>query len=396
MTLASSLGFAPLERSLEAMLPDLQALRADLHRHPDLSGDEAGTAKRVRDFLHARGIAPWAEHVGGHGLVYRLEGQLEGRTTLLRADLDALPLVEGSQATHASETPGRHHACGHDGHATMLAGALAVLHQHLRHMQGTVYFLFQPAEETGAGMAACLEDPALCLLAIDRAFAIHNLPGFPFGHVMLQRRNAAAASTGVRIVLDGATSHASEPYLGRNPIPVLADLVHVLLETPGACLPYGKAALATLVHLQAGHETYGISPKSGQIGATLRADDQEDLDAMLAHLRRHVEYRSSAAGLSGTIELVEPFPATVNHPEAVAAVERAAMTADLPLTMLERPFPWSEDFGHACRRWPGALIGLGAGTEHPVLHSARYDFPDVLLGHGIRLWLALAMEGVWT
>jgi amidohydrolase len=389
MSLAPSLQLAPFEGALEALLPELRALRAALHRHPDLSGNEAGTAARIRDFLQARGLAPWAEHVGGHGLVYRLEGQQDGSTTLLRADLDALPLIEGSRADHASVEHGRHHACGHDGHATMLAGAIAVLNQHLRHLRGTVYFLFQPAEETGAGMAACLADPALRDLAIPRSFAIHNLPGFPFGQVMLQRRNAAAASTGVRIGLTGATSHASEPYLGRNPIPVLADLVHVLQAAPAACLPYGKAGLATLVHLQAGQEAYGSSPESGQLGATLRADEQEDLDAMLGHLRQHVEHRAQAAGLSWAFELVEPFPATVNHPDAVAAVERAAATAGLPLTMLDRPFPWSEDFGHAARRWPGALIGLGAGTDHPVLHSAGYDFPEALLGDGIRLWLAL-------
>ncbi len=389
MPMSPPLPLAPMVATLEDLLPQLRALRADLHRHPDLSGAEAGTADRIRSFLAAQGLDPWAERVGGHGLVYRLVGDGEGPATLLRADLDALPLEEGTGLAHGSQVPGRHHACGHDGHSTMLAGALSVLHRHRDRLRGTVYFLFQPAEETGAGMAACLEHPALADLDVQRAFAIHNLPGYPLAHVMLPRRGAAAASSGLRIVLDGETSHASEPYRGRNPIPVLADLVHVIPSAPGLCLPYGRSGLATLTHLQSGQEAYGSSPASGMLGATLRADEQEDLEAMLDFLRVQVANRAQAAGLSGTMELVEPFPATVNHPEAVEAVARAAEAVSLPLTMLERSFPWSEDFGHAARRWPSALIGLGAGTEHPVLHSATYDFPDALLDAGVRLWVAL-------
>lgn len=378
-----------LETSLDSLLPDLQGLRAALHRHPDLSGEENATAARVKDFLAGFGLGPWAENVGGHGLLYRIEGAQEGPAILLRADLDALPLVEATELAHASQAPGRHHACGHDGHTAMLAGAAAVLHRHRELVRGTVYVLFQPAEETGAGMAACLEHPALRDLALSRVFAVHNLPGYPLGSVILQRRGAAAASTGLRITLTGATSHASEPYRGRNPIPVLADLVHVIQATPGTCLPYGRSGLATLVHMQAGQEAYGSSPAQGRLGVTLRADEQEDLDAMVAHLRQQVEHRSRATGLHGEVELVEPFPATINHADAAADVERAAVRAGLPVIRLDRPFPWSEDFGHATRRWPGALIGLGAGDAHPALHSAEYDFPDSLLALGARLWLAV-------
>lgn len=384
-----SMHTAALEGTLEALLPHLQGLRTALHRYPDLSGDEAHTTAQIRAFLQGQGIEPWIENVGGHGLVYRIEGRLEGPATLLRADLDALPLIEGSGVEHASRVPGRHHACGHDGHATMLAGAVAALHDQRQFVRGTVYFLFQPAEETGEGMAACLAHPALRDLAIDNAFAFHNLPGLPLGTVMLHRRNAAAASTGLRIILRGASSHASEPYRGRNPIPMLADLVHVILSAPSACLPYGRSGLATLVHLQAGSEAFGTNPGSGSLGATLRADEQEDLEAMLAYLRQQVENRARAAGLDWAFELVEPFPATVNHAEAVAAAERSVAEVGLPLLWADHPFPWSEDFGHATRLWPGALIGLGAGTDHPALHSAHYDFPDALLVPGIRLWLAL-------
>jgi metal-dependent amidase/aminoacylase/carboxypeptidase family protein len=227
---------------------------------------------------------------------------------------------------------------------------------------------------------------------VARAFAIHNLPGFPLGAVIMTPRNAAAASTGVRITLRGSSSHASEPYRGRNPIPVLAELVASIQGAPGRCLPYGRAGLATLVYLHAGQEAYGTSPDAGSLGITLRADEQEDLEALLRDLRQQVEQRARAAGLSAEIALVDPFPATVNHAEALAAVARAADAAGLPVIRQERPFPWSEDFGHAASRWPAALIGLGAGSDHAVLHSAAYDFPDALLERGIRLWVALLTE----
>ncbi len=392
MTPSPTRPLVAFDGALEALLPELQELRASLHRHPDLSGEEGPTAARIRDFLGARGLAPCAERVGGHGLLYRLDGDGEGPTTLLRADLDALPLFEESGVGAASVEPGRHHACGHDGHATMLAGTIALLHAQRARLCGTAYFLFQPAEETGTGMAACLEHAALTDFPVTRAFAIHNLPGYPLGTVVLTPRNAAAASTGVRITLRGTSSHASEPYRGRNPIPVLADLVAVIQGAPGRCLPYGSAGLATLVYLHAGQEAYGTSPDAGSLGITLRADAQEDLEAMLHDLRQQVEHRARVAGLTGEIALVDPFPATVNHPDALEAAERAAAAAGLPVLRLERPFPWSEDFGHAASRWPAALIGLGAGSDQPVLHSAAYDFPDALLERGIRFWVALLTE----
>lgn len=378
------------EDAWRTLRPETLALRRALHQNPELSGAEHDTAARVRDFLARHDLKPAAERVGGGGLLYRIGGADDhAPTLLLRADLDALPLIEGSGVPHASAVEGRHHACGHDGHSAMLAGALALLSREPAPFSGTVYALFQPAEEVGEGMAACLRDPSLAELRIDAALALHNLPGAPLGTLIMPQGPAAAASTGIRIRLEGTRAHASEPHLARNPIPLLAELANVVQQAPTR-LPFGHAGLATLVGIRAGDDAFGSSPDAGTLHAVLRADAQDDLDAMVAHVRAQCAHRANAAGMAASVDLVEPFPATVNDERAHARAARAAHAVGVPVHVPARPFPWSEDFGHASRRWPSALAGLGAGETHPPLHSAGYDFPDALLDVGVRFWWAVA------
>lgn len=371
----------------QKLRPGIVELRRALHAHPEISGREESTASRVRDAL--AGIEVVAEGVGGHGLLFRVRGDRDGPHRLFRADLDALPLHEGSGAPHASRTPFHHHACGHDGHMAMLAGALQLLHARRDRLDGTIYGLFQPAEETGAGMAACLADPRVASLRVDHAFAIHNLPGHAKGAVILPRGPAAVASTGVRVRLHGARAHASEPHLARNPIHALAEIVPLVLQAPMR-LPFGRVGLATIVRVHAGDDAFGSSPDAGEINAVLRADTQDDLDTMLDDVRAQVAARSAAARLTHDIELVDTFPATTNHASACTKVDEVVASMGLRSLMPPRPFPWSEDFGHATDRWPGALIGLGAGESHPPLNSSAYDFPDDVLDVGVKLWYALA------
>jgi amidohydrolase len=363
---------------------DVRRLRHALHREPDLSGDEGATAARLRDWLAERGLAPVATEIGGHGLLYRVGHGRDGAPVrLLRADLDGLPLTEATGADHGSRRDGRHHACGHDGHMAMLAGALVRLNED--RPDGTVYGLFQPAEETGEGMARCLEDGRLADLSLDACYAIHNFPGVPLGQVLVREGVQAVASTGLRIRFTGATCHAAEPGRGRNPIPMVARLVPVVLASPGD----REEAVAAIVGIAGGGERYGTSAGDAAIFATLRAAGSDDLDAMVEGVVAEAEHMADDADVELAWDRVEPFPATRNHPDAVAVVRRAAGATGLTVVAPERPFGWSEDFGHATARWPGALIGLGAGTGQPDLHSPRYDFPDELLEQGVALWVAL-------
>lgn len=365
-------------------------LRRTLHAYPEISGREEHTAARIRQALVGAGVELVAESFAGHGLLFRVRGDASGPVMLFRADLDGLPLQEASGVAHASRAEFQHHACGHDGHMAMLVGAMQLLALRRDRVRGTIYALFQPAEETGFGMEACLADlHRLASFEVDQAFAIHNVPGHPKGELVVPRGPAAVASTGIRIRLHGTRAHAGEPHLARNPIHLLGELVPVLLQAP-TCLPFGRAGLVTIVRIHAGEDAFGSSPDIGELNAVLRADTQEDLGAMVTRVRSEVAARARSAGLEQDLELVDAFPATTNDPAACATIDAVAAAMGLRVVVPARPFPWSEDFGHATKKWPSALIGLGAGASHAPLHSEAYDFPDDIIDAGVMLWYGLA------
>ncbi len=365
------------------MPPDLVALRHELHRHPNPSDDEKETAQIVRRYLADEGIEPIADDVGGHGLLYKIGEP----SVLLRAELDALPMTEQTKAPHSSENEGTHHACGHDGHMAMLIGAML----RVRDEGGGMYALFQPAEETGKGALRCLEHPALDL-DVDAAYAIHNVPGLPLGEVGVRDGVAAVASRGLTARMRGATSHASEPHAGRNPINALA---HLALDAPSLAnqhLHLGADALVTLVHLRGGARRFGVSAGEGELSVTLRAEHDEDVEVLEGMFRRRAAALAEGYSLDCEVVVEEPFPATVNAPECAAKAREAARRAGLDVREPHLPQPWSEDLGHFLRRWPGALILLGSGESQPTLHAPDYDFPDPLINKGVDLWTTLALN----
>ncbi len=357
------------------------ALRQALHAHPELSNGEAATAARVRAYLAERGLEPVATDIGGHGLLYRV-GQKP--RLLLRADLDALPIQERTGPAHASKNPGCHHACGHDGHMTMLAAALVAI----RDDGGAAYGLFQPAEETGEGAARCLEHPALDL-DLDGAYAIHNVPGAALGEVRVCSGVAAVASRGLTARFTGSTSHASEPHAGRNPIPAAAHLALDAVGLPNQHLPRGAGALVSLIHLTGGSRAFGTSAGEAALSVTVRGDSDEEVATLETAFRRRAEALAAASNVDCRVEVEEPFPATVNDPAAADRVVASASAAGLPVAAPATQ-PWSEDFGFFLRRWPGALILLGSGVDQPALHAPDYDFPDALIEKGVILWTQLA------
>lgn len=379
---------------VDDLLEDIRSLRRDLHAHPERSDEEKKTAERIVSFLSERGIEPVARGIGGHGLLFQVQGEKGGeaqdRRLLFRSDMDALPLKERSGASYASKKEGKHHACGHDGHMAMLTGALIALSEHADRWSGTVYGLFQPSEETGQGALRVLNEEAVARLDVDNAYGFHNIPDRPLGTMLVREGPMACASTGLVVRLKGSTSHAGEPHLGRNPIPTLAHLALTAQGLPAACVPFGRPALSTLIHLDAGAKAYGTSAGKGLIRVTLRAAYQEDLDTMKARLESEARALAVAGEFDCTIDEHEPFPVTENSPKAVSHARAAFDAAGIAHEDLNEPFPWSEDFGHITGRFGGALIGIGSGTDQASLHSPGYDFPDELLGPGMVAWTALA------
>jgi amidohydrolase len=361
------------------------ALRHELHRIAELSGREERTAAFLVQQLGGARPGRLLTGLGGHGVAAVFEGPEAGPTVLLRADMDGLPLPDRNDLPYASDTVGVSHKCGHDGHMAILLGVAHLLAESPI-TRGRVVLLFQPAEEVGAGARHVLEDPAFRDLAPDYALALHNLPGYPLGAVVVRQGTFAAASRGITVTLTGTSSHAAEPEAGRSPVPAAAALAESVMALPQLESALGAGAKATVVGIDVGGPAFGTSPGSGRVHITLRAYSPPVMDRLSRRCAELADGLATAYGLDVALTWTDDFPATVNDGETVALVERVARDEGLSIVHPDRPFGWSEDFGHFTTAFNGALVGLGAGEDQPALHHPDYDFPDDLLPVGMKLW----------
>ncbi len=373
--------------------PELRELRRRLHRLAEPSGSEEKTASFLASLL--RRFDPDELHtgLGGHGIAAVFAGSEAGPGVLIRAELDALPIPDPPGLDHRSEDPKTAHKCGHDGHMAILVGLAEALSES-RPARGVAILLFQPAEETGRGAGAVLEDPGYARLAPDVVFALHNLPGYPLGRVLVRSGPFASASVGISVSLAGKSAHAAEPERGRSPALAVSQIIQAWSAVPQDLVPLHVPSKVTVIHARIGGPAFGTTPGEAVVMATLRAHEDHVLHNLVRHCTGLAEGIARAHGLEMSADEAEPFPATVNDPSAVDHVRRASERAGLAVKELDRPFGWSEDFGHFTARHPGALFGLGAGTDCPALHHPSYDFPDDLLAPGVRLLTELVSEAV--
>lgn len=374
-----------------ADIVELVALRRALHRRPEVSGAEVETARTIAAALSELAPSRLVRGLGGQGVAAVFDSGAPGPTVMFRAELDALPIPERTHVAWVSEIAGVSHVCGHDGHMAMLMGLGRLIAQRPV-ARGRVVLMFQPAEETGEGARAVTRDPGFAALAPDYAFAIHGLPGLPFGMVGMRPGLMNCASVGVKIRLLGKTAHAAEPEAGRSPMRALASLVPRLEALgPGGALD-GDFRLVTLTHLGVGEPTFGIAPGEGVLHATLRAARDESLAALEDELRAQVGEAAQGAGLELEISEHDRFAASINDPEATA-IARAAMEA---LGMIHHaqgvPMRASEDFGLFGHSAKAAMLCLGVGEEAPALHNPDYDFPDDLIPLGAHLFERIARD----
>jgi len=369
-------------------LSEIKAFRRELHRNPEVSGDEARTALRVKEELSLTGPDSVVTCIGGHGLAAIYEGAEPGPTVLIRAELDGLPIQEISNVAHRSTVPGKGHLCGHDGHMAILMALAKGLGRN-RPARGQAILMFQPAEENGAGASAVLADPKFAALAPDMSLSLHNFPGVRLGHVLLREGPVNCASRGMKIVLRGKTSHASYPEQGIAPTFAMARLLGDLTAM-GSNGPLGPDySLVTVTHARLGEPAFGISPGEAQIWATLRTLTDEAMTALVSRAEEVVRTAARVGQLQVDISYEDVFRQCYNSAEAVEELRRAldeeGVSHEAASSLL--PMKASEDFGLFRTVAPAAMFFLGAGEDHPRLHNPDYDFPDELIAIGARVFM---------
>lgn len=369
------------------VLAQLTTLRHELHRRPEISGDEEQTAARIRDELQRFNPDQVLTGIGGHGVAAVFDSGVPGPTVGIRCELDALPIPEVNGLAYASEVAGKGHLCGHDGHMVMVLGVAEALSQQPP-ARGRVVLIFQPAEETGKGAPAFRADPTFGKIAPDVVLSLHNLPGLRLGAVELCSGAANCASRGMRVQLTGKTSHAAAPQDGISPASALTRLMPALAGLGQGGELVADYSLTTLTHVELGEATFGVAPGYAEIWVTLRTVSDTRMNDLIAQAEVLVHETAQAEGLDVEIAYDDVFDACTNHPEAVKVLEEACKAQGVECTLTDLPQRFSEDFGQFGNGAKAAMFWLGAGEAHPQLHNPDYDFPDALIPVGTGIFLS--------
>ena len=389
---------APFKNSIAALVPELTEWRRDFHRHPELLYDTHRTAKIVAQRLREFGFDEVHEGIGRTGVVGLLHGaggaaMSAEKRVLLRADMDALPILEATGAAYASQTPGTMHACGHDGHTTLLLGAAKHLSE-ARDFDGTLVFCFQPAEEGGAGAQAMIDDGLFERFPVKGVYGLHNWPGLPVGQFAVARGPAMASADRMDIVVQGFGGHAAMPHLARDPIIAAAEIVLAAQTIVSRVIDPLEPAVVSITSIHAG-EAYNIIPDKVEMRVGFRSLSDKVAEQIETEMRRICAGVAAAHNVRVDVfkaaEPIKPYPVTVNHPkETDIAVEamRAVAGADGVIDNL-KPVMGSEDFSFMLKRVPGCYLFLGNGDTAPVHHPA-YDFNDEAIPYGVAFWSELA------
>ena len=380
---------------IRAFQDDLRAIRHELHRHPELGFEENFTSDVVARELthlgieHHRGIAKT-------GIVGVIRGQKSdsGRSVGLRADMDALPVPEENDFAHKSTVPGKMHACGHDGHTTMLLGAARYLNATKR-FNGTVYLIFQPGEEGYAGGRAMMEEGLFDRFPADEIYALHNWPALPPGKIGLRTGPTMAAADRVTIHIEGRGGHGAHPHSAIDPVVVAAHIIVAAQSIVSRNVSPIDTAVISLCHVNAGHQdAMSVIPREAKIVGTVRtfkAETQDMIEQRLAELAGSI---ATAFGASASVHYERVYPATVNTPREAEFARDVAIEligAENVVWGLE-PSMGSEDLSFMLQEKPGAYLRLGQGGLETgcFLHNTRYDFNDEVIPLGAGLLAGLA------
>ena len=382
-----------LKKELKELHGDMISWRHQIHQNPEIAYEEEKTAEFVAKKLEDFGIVVH-RGIGKTGVVGVIDGHGEAECKLraigLRADMDALPMTEQTNLPYASKNLNAMHACGHDGHTTMLLGAAKYLAEH-RPFKGTVYCIFQPAEEGGnAGARAMIDDGLFDRFRMDSVWGMHNWPGLETGRAVAHIGPAMAGADIFLLTIEGSGGHAAMPHQTHDPI-VAAGMITVALQTlvSRQLDPFDQAVIS-LTKLNAG-SAYNVIPDKATIGGTLRTMRSDTRQEMLEKIENVAKTTAKVAGCEVTMEFRTGYPPTVNH-EKDAVFARKIIAEVLGPEGVETeisPAMGAEDFSYMLQQKEGAYIWLGAGRDHQNLHSPLYDFNDDILPIGASLWVRM-------
>ena len=365
--------------------------RRYIHTRPELLYAVDNTAAFVAEKLRAFGVDEVVTGIGRTGVVGLIRGKGEGRTVGLRADMDALPLTEITGKPWASETPGKMHACGHDGHTAMLLGAAKYLAEN-RNFNGNVAVIFQPAEEGGAGGDAMVKDGMMERFQIAEVYGMHNMPGLPVGHFAIRKGAIMAATDEFTVSIKGVGGHAAMPHKTIDPIAIGAQIVSNLQLIASRSANPLKSVVVSVTTFNAGN-AHNVIPSEASFTGTVRTLDLDMRDLAEQRFRQVVSGIAASHGAEVDIEFQRNYPVTFNHADetdhAIAIAEEIA-GANNVIPDID-PMMGGEDFSYMLLARPGAFIFVGNG-DTAGLHNPAYDFNDEAIAHGISYWVRLAEQ----
>lgn len=382
----------PIKNRFAELLPEITEWRQHLHETPEILYEVHETAKYVAEKLRAFGVDEVTEGIGQTGVVGVIRGKANssGRAIGLRADMDALPIEEMTGLPYASKTPGKMHACGHDGHTAMLLGAAKYLAE-TRNFDGDVVLIFQPAEEGGAGAKAMIEDGLFQKWHMDEVYGIHNAPGVPVGVFATRPGALQASSDEFKITVKGVGGHAAEPHRAVDTTLVAAQIIVALHSLVSRNVNPLRSVVLTVGTLSTDSSASNVIPDTAVMEGTVRTLDPEYRAIMEARVRETATHTALAFGASAAVDWTPGYPVTVNDPEGAARAVAAARAVGTGVMDDADPIMPSEDFSYMLEEKPGAYVFMGNG-DTAMCHHPMYNFDDEAIPYGCSFFAELVEQ----
>ena len=380
---------SPLDRARRYQ-DELTAIRRDIHAHPEIGMEEYRTSELVAKQLEAWGVEVH-RNVGKTGVVGVLRNG-PGPAIGLRADMDALPIHEQTNLEYSSRNPGVMHACGHDGHTTMLLGAARYLAE-TRNFTGTVNFIFQPGEEGMGGALAMLEDKLFERFPCEAIFGMHNAPGMPVGKFGIAPGTAMAGGAFFDITITGRGAHGARPEESIDPVLVVSTLASALQSIVSRNISPSDTAVLSVTRMLVG-DAYNVIPETGLLGGTVRTMKRETMVLIEANMRRLATSIATGYGAEAKVDFRLIFAPLVNDAAQLTVVADAAasIVGDAEVNRTRPPVMASEDFAFMMEKIPGAFINLGNGGDSAPVHNHQYNFNDAAIPYGVALWASVVEQ----